>query len=493
MPHFSLQVAGRHAKHALLCCLLLIAGACVRAGETLAEFQGGSIERRDLRYLLRLYHGQQAEAESSTEEQDRLLRAYALQRIASQAAESAGLQNSAEFKRSQTILESRARLLAANLRLIESFADRKLKFYEMQFLLLAAAPTPGSSATRLQEAKDLLQQLDRIQDKDQEVEDLISRKTDQTTYRYLGGYIDPHCVSCQPNMLSFLTDKLKDAAEKKFVIVETPTAIYLIRKYREYEMEPDEVRQRYQSFYNRVNTVALRLTGGLSQAQRQQPEMQALLGQIMMPEAQRNEMAKQQAERIMVQEGRNPLNSRMMSLRETLPVELAPALQGESAAPFAALADDAMLFKVGDRIFTRGELRQRLKDAGPLTPEQELQALTNVILPEAVLAQDSEFASIEESDEYRFALEYYRCGALEQAYYQQELHPAAVTETQIVEWYNLRRQQSYANKSLAEVRASIRAQLENDERQRAIQELQQKLAEKYNLAVQRDRLKANVF
>lgn len=470
--------------------VVVFAAACSGGGEKLAEYEGGAVLRSDLRLLMRLYHGQQAERNASTEEQDRLVREYALQRIAAAAARKAGLEQDAEYKQSAQFLDDRARLLAANLRLGAEFPDRDLKFYEMQFLFLANPPGATEGA-RSAEGRELLAELEKLEGREQEIEDLIGRRTEHQRYRYNGGYLDPHCVSCQPDLLDFFTSPLKEAEEKKFILVERPEGVVLIRKFKEYEVNPDGVQRRYEAFYERSFAVARRLTGALSEAEKQNPQVQQLLQQLIMPEAQRKELAKMQAERISNQEGRNPLNGRLIELRDALKVKLEPAGTPQQSAGYDALPAEAALFRIGESAYTKKQLEERLQAAAPLTAEQKLQVLQNLILPIEMLARAEEFKGIEESAEFQFAREYYDSAALGQIYMRQQAKPAAVGEQQILDWYNLRRLQNYAGRSLGEVRGEIRAQLEMGEQQRVSQEVQQRLAEQAKLVVHRERLKAN--
>lgn len=483
------------ARRSLIAMLAIGAAAAgvVHCGDSrkLAEFEGGGVTRGELRNLMQLSFGPEAKDQATTDLQSRILTDYALLKIAADEARKLGLQNSPEFKERSYRLDDQARLAAFNYSLVNNLEERKFKFYELQFIMLSSTRNAAGQAepgSRTAEANDLIKEIESKNLDGEKLEDLIRDKTDQQRYRWLGGYLDPHCVSCRPDLMAFLTTAVKDAPEKKFVIVEQPDAVYILRKYREFEAEGADVEEVYGDFYTRVDGVAKRLTASLSAEERAQPFYQ----QILMSPDQRRELAKQQADRILRQESRSALNGLLQDLVTEKKVEFTALSQAQPNLNPADYTDDAVLYRMGDQPYTYGMLKKDLEGAPPsLDLPAQLQFMNTLLFPTRLLADNEDFKKIDGSDFYAWFKQLREDDALAGLYYDKQIQPRPVTDQEVAEWFELRRQTQYANKSLGQVQAEIRAQLEASERQKALEAVKARLSEERKLQILTDRLQAN--
>ena len=485
------QVVRRVTLGTLLCVPLLSTVACSGDGEVLASYDGGEVTRGELRSMFDMIFGPEAEAQATIDQQNQLITNYALMKIAAIEAKKQGLENAPEVKSRSALKEEQSQLFAYNTYLRDRAEDRELKFVEMQFVYLPIQRPQGGGDTsdaRNAEAEDLLVELNEIKDDPAKLEDLIYKRTEHQRYKWLGGFLDPHCVSCEPNPLNFLTGPLKDAEEGTFIKIQTPEAIWLVRKYREYERAINDLEDIFVNYHTRVKRIAESRRGSLPEAEKNSPVFQ----QIIMEEAAIQSLAEQQADRISRTETGNAMSTRLNTLREQKKLELLPPARPQGEPTEDQYTEGTALFTIDGKAFTFGDLNKELGEAaGEIPLTEKLQILNSLIIPLTLLEGESDFADVKGNDDYEFMLDLRGNEALAAAYYGKNQPQIDVTEAQIQEQYNIGRQNRFKGKSLAEVRDGIRSMLEGSQRQQAQMKVQGDLTQKYNLEIKRDLLKAN--
>lgn len=476
---------------ALLFSLLVFASACGGGGEVLSKYEGGEVTRAELRNMFAMIYGPEAKTQATIDQQNQLITNYSLMKIAAAEAKKQGLDSAADVRNRTVMKENQSQLFAYNTYLRDNVDDIELTFIEMQFVYLpvrASGADTDDSAAREAEATELIKQLNETRADPAALEDLIYQRTEHQRYKWLGGFLDPHCISCRPNPLSFLTDPLKEAEEGTFIQVKSPEAIWLIRKYRTYERSLDDLDGIFSDYHTKTMRIANSRKGQLPEAEQKAPIFQ----QIIMDEAAIVNLSKQQTDRLKRTETQNILTNILNEHRETKKLELLPPSRIQGEPSDANYQDGTALFTIGERTYTFGDLNKELGEAAAEVPlKEKLQIVNSLIVPMVLLEGESDFAAVKGNDDYDFMLQLRQNEALASAYYGKHQPELVVTEAQIAEQYNIGRQNQFKGKTLAQVRDSIRSNLEGSQRQAGQMKVQGELTQKYNLEIMRELLKAN--
>ncbi len=466
--------------------------ACGRSGEVLATYEGGQITRGEMRLMFEMIFGADAEQQATIDQQNQLLSNFAMMKLA--AAEAEGDENLAQsdaVKRRLVISERQAKLMAYNLKLQRGADDHEIEFYDMQFLWLSAK-RPGSDGSdpneRLAEAEDLVAQLNKIKDDQRAVEDFIRERSEHARYRWIGGYLDPQCTECRMNQTAFLTRPLKETEAGTFILTRTPDALWIIRKTKAYNRSLDSLTSIFEDYHRKTMRILERYRAELPEEER------SSLDRIRLDEARIEQLAQQQADHLRRNEGRGLLTSKLNALREEKNLEILPAAQPQTPPQPEDYTAETGLFKVGDDVFTIGDLDEVLGEyAEGVSLSEKIQITNSVIVATTLLKGESGFENIASSDEYEFVLDLQRSEALAQSYYEANMPEINIDDAQVRQQYEIGRQTRYKGKSFGEVRDNIRNMLEGQVRQQAVQEIQSKLSDKYKLKIEREKLEANVL
>ncbi|MEQ9362898.1 MAG: hypothetical protein RIF32_01565 [Leptospirales bacterium] len=478
-------------RFAALLGLLLLATACDRGGEVLATYEGGEVTRAELRNMFAMIYGPEAESQATIDQQNQLITNYSLMKIAALEAKKQGLDSTDDVRNRTVLKELQSQLFAYNTYLRDNADDIELNFIEMQFVYLpirASGDDTNDASAREAEAADLIKKLNEVKDDPAALEDLIYERTEHQRYKWLGGFLDPHCTSCRPNPLNFLTDPLKEAEKGTFIQIKSPEAIWLIRKYREYERSLDNLDGIFKDYHTRTMRIAKNRRGQLPEAEQNAPVFQ----QIIMDDAAIENLALQQTDRLKRTETNGILTNKLNDLRESKKLELLPPSRMQGEATEDDYKESTALFTIGERTYTYGDLNKELGDAADAVPfKEKLQILNSLIVPLVLLEDESEFAAVKENDDYEFMMQLRESEALASTYYGKNQPEVEISEQQIAEQYNIGRQNRFKGQSLAQARAAIRASLEGSQRQAGQMKVQGDLTQKYDLKIKRELLKAN--
>ncbi|MCR9144453.1 MAG: hypothetical protein NXI24_19600 [bacterium] len=468
---------------------LSLFAACGNGGEVLATYKGGEVTRAELRNMFSMIYGPEAQSQATIDQQNQLITNYSLMKIAAIEAREQKLDETDDVRNRTVLKKLQSQLFAYNTHLRNNADDVELSFIEMQFVYLPVrAGGADNTEARDAEAEELLAKLNEVKDDSAALEELIYQRTEHQRYKWLGGYLDPHCTSCRPNPLSFLTDPLKESEEGTFIKINSPEAIWLIRKYRAYERSLDDLDGIFENYHTRTMRIAKNRRGELPEAEQQSPVFQ----QIIMDEAAIETLAKQQTDRLKRTETNGILTNRLNDLRESKKLELLPPSRVQGEADPAAFQEDTALFTIGERTYTYGDLNKALGEAaGDVPLKEKLQILNSLIVPMVLLEDESDYQAVEGNDDYEFMMTLRENEALASTYYSKNQPEVKVSEEQIIEQYNIGRQNRFKGQSLGQARAAIRANLEGSQRQAGQMKVQGELTQKYDLKIMREKLEAN--
>ncbi len=466
----------------MLLLLLASGSACRRDGEVLAEWNGGNMTRREMRLLFQMFQGQDAAGAATVEAQDQTVRTYSLMKIAAEEAVKEGLDKDAAFLERMRLIDEQALLTAFENYLRANVSSQKYRMFDLQFLILSS-PDPKSLSQRKPEAEDLLNKLNAPNLSDTDIESIIQTKTENMLYRPLAGYLDPHCVSCTPNPLNYLTDPLDKVPVKKFILVETPTGLWLIRKVKEYEAGQDDLQDIFETFHKTSQRLVRKFMSGPDAA----GQNKQFYDRVVKSEQQIEEYAKEEAKEQIRRQSGTLFQSRLDSLRQKYKFVLEERGKPVEKLNQADYRDDTVLFTLDGKPYTYKTLREKAPPGAGI--DQQIQLLNGVLIPFELIKNEEDVVKARESDIFSFFKELNRYESLARVYFFKHQGDVTVPEEKIRQIYELRKNNEYSGQAYAAVRNGIMEQLRTEELQKRAQDMQSKLMEKYAVQIHRDLLK----
>ena len=162
----------------LLCFALSFCGSDV---QPLAEWEGGSITRQELKYTFQLL-GKPPKLDS----QEKVLEGLAVLKMSASESLRQGLADSPEFKTRSSLFERAAFVGAFEQFVAQETRKKKFRMMELQGAFLQDAATPK---TREEEALDFVKRLNAASEID--VIQMIAERTELRRYGVVGGYMEP--------------------------------------------------------------------------------------------------------------------------------------------------------------------------------------------------------------------------------------------------------------------------------------------------------------
>ena len=470
---------------ALLLTLLALTAACSDAGEELATFKDGSVDRGTMRTLFEISGGPDAASRASVDAQYGLLQNYSYMLLSAREARSAGMDKSKELARVPDMFDEQAALEAFNVRLKRDSSSQKFTMAEYQFLFLGRGGKPGDNARR-PEAEELLGRLNNnLSDRD--VEALIAERTERQRYKFLGGYMDPHCVSCQPDRLAFLSGPLQGAEKKKFVLAEDPSGFWLVREVARDEVSGDDLKGLFKDHHRKTMRIALRQV-----AQLPEQEQEQVRKRFVMDEKQIESMATNQAQAQVRREMGQAVQRRLEKIRKEKNLEVKDVAKNQNATERPA--DDAVLFSYEGGSYSYADFKKAIGEGAADEPfARQLGLLHGLLIPYILFDKfDPDFQDAKSSDLAEFLQTFRKNEQLARYYFSTKVREVEEPSAkEVKEWYDLRKESLYKGKSLGAVRATIVRQLTNTRRQERAQAIQKDLTNKFELKIFREKLKEN--
>lgn len=485
-PNRSYTTIARTALVALLLPALFL--SCKRDGQTLASYQEDAstrnITRGDMKKFLIATMGTLDAKKLTVAIQDEVLQNIAFVHVAALAGRKDKLDETDEFKRNQVMLDRRAMIAAFDLYLKLHADDHIYRMLEGQLLYLRKTPDQDRKA----EAEDLLKKLNASDDG--EVEKIMFASNENNRYKMQGGYLDPHCISCNPNPLSFLTDPIKDKEDRKFVLVDNEQGIFLIRNLRVREAKGKDLQKIFLESSRRAQLAIRKF-----HARSGEPEKKDEKKPGTMTDEEMKKQATEQADAQIRRETRTMLGGVMEEVKAKNAVTL-PETKNPAEAWKVAPPADTLLFKIGDREYRYADLKKELGDsptgsktAAPLTPMEEYMLAMQVLLPSELLMRSALYEDVKKSGEVEYVKQHYLEQLVANVYVTKATADIAISDADIQQYYELRRFNEFKGKALGQVKEQIRTQLLPEKRQAAFQDIKKKLFDTYKVKIERDKLK----
>jgi len=450
----------------------------VACQQDLATFKDGSVSREELRVIMEATGHSPADA--TIEIQDRTIQNIAFIRLAAREyAKPAG---------NAALNEAEALLATVSVLLKRQATEATFAMADYQFLFLGKqAPhdhKPGDDhrhdklpvLDRMAEAKALADRLNDPSLSDQDIEDIIYEKNEKQRYRFLGGYLDPHCISCKPNQLDFLSDPLAKAEKRKFQVIDSLDGYWIARLIEVNDLDADELTGAFEDYHRKVTRIALRHIAKLPEAQQKQMR-EGLMNQEMIEtlSARQAQAQIQRGTQAGIQDTLQELRSKHQFKPREIDIE--------------KLEDTTELYELEGKVFTYADLKPLLPEDST-HPGEHVQIMQSVLVPARLIKLDPRFKDVEKSPEYRFLLQLKGMESQARRYFASRMENLKVTEDDISDFYTLKKESDFAGKSLAQSRAEIENSLKSSRSAESMKKIRDELAAKYELRIHRDRLKA---
>lgn len=478
------------AAYNLLIIFFLIIGGltftgCSNDGQVLASYKGGNVTRGDFKRLLSLYQDPITLKNLTTKQQEDFIRNLVIMRIAAVAGREMGLEKTEEYKQKRSNFDVMTDLAAMDRYMKNKAMNESYKMVNLQFLFLKKDHKSSSGENRIGEAEDLLKKLNAWQS-DEEIERLIAQKSENPRYQKTGGYLDPLCESCTPNPLSFLTDQLNDVEVGKFVLVDEQRGYWMVRAVKRYTVNPGSLEKVFRDYYVKINNIQKHQ---LASEEGTDPKKKLQKNKEVKSVEQIEQMASRQAQGMIRRSTSTYFRDYIDQKKKEKNVELLPAAQmrnpGKESGP---LEDTTPMFKIGNKEYDFAWVKKHFENSPEADTNLMIQFMHRFLIIHELLKDEKEFTAAKNSSDYEYIRDLKNDEVYASLYVDQNRPDPVITEEDIENWYNLRKENQFKHKRLNEVKDQIRRQLESTKRREAMEQFQKDLQDKYEMKIFKDRL-----
>ncbi len=374
----------------LLLCFAL--SFCGNDSQPLAEWEGGSITRQELKYTFQLL-GKPPKLDS----QEKVLEGLAVLKMSASESLRQGLADSPEFQKRSVFFEKTAFVGAFEQFVAQETRKKKFKMMELQGAFLHDAATPK---TREEEALDFVKRLNAASEID--VIQMIAERTELRRYGVVGGYMEPLCSNCPMNPYVFLINPAR-RAEGKFISIPDSNGFWIVRKVREEEFADDDLVEEYAHYYRKIVPIGRHFV-------RELPEGNERLAlEVTIPADSDIAMtANQKAQAHLVREYRLAYENKLREKKAEHHFEAGP--NWNKSDQIANRAE--LLFKLDEKSFTLADFETEI----PESARDKGLILHQVLFPYLLLKDDSLADPVRKSEYFKFLLEWNRNTALSELY-----------------------------------------------------------------------------
>ena len=467
-------------------------------GEVLVSYKKGKIKgkitRSDLQRIMFLRYSSLRKDDITVKLQTSILKDYASAKLIRLEAPELGLLDDPEYREGTLLSDEKAKIAAYSYH-IQKKADKTMRFHfmEIQFLYLEKKKDdkgellPGGA--RVEEAERILQVLNDPKTSDTKVEEEIYKQSEHPRYRLVGGYLAPICTSCSDVPLKDIVEQLRVTVKGKFIKTSLPegSAVWLVRKVKEYEVKKQGISKYLEKYYKKAASIARKYTADLSPAEKSQ----SFIRQLLMDEKDIKSLAEGKMERLVSTEKRELLPNRLFEIRDKRNYSLNEIVGSESQI-VTAPSLDTVLFSVGSKTYSYAEVLERMggRDNAPKSFPEQMSLTRSVIIPVALLSNESFFEDVKKNPDYAFVRDYLESNILLLLHIKKRAGgEPKVTEQEILEKYNKDKDVLYSADSFAKVKDTVRRRLLRDKYDQVVDKIQKELYKKYNLEIKSDRLK----
>ncbi|MBW7858592.1 MAG: hypothetical protein H3C43_09960 [Leptonema sp. (in: Bacteria)] len=426
-----------------------------------------AITRGDLKKFIFASQGQIDDSQLSVTVQDNILQNISLLFSAAAAAKSESIDKTEAYTKNLVFMDRRSLISGFDLYLKMNGSSHKFTMMDLQILFLS----PNNS----DKADELLQKLNSAKN-DSEIQEIMFASNENEQYRVQAGYIDPFCISCAQNPLSDITDTLKDKTDKKFIKHESIQGVWLLRNLKVKEVTTSSLERVFIDFQLRAQKARNDYNQKLSSNK-----------VAVMTDDEIKAYAKDYASHQIRQETSNALRTEIDQLRQNHTITFNNNQSKEEK--WASIPEDtAIILSIDDTKYHYSDFKKEL-EGFDFNADQQFDLFIHIYVPSELLKKSKNYTTVAKSGQIEYIHQLYIQGLLAQLYLNQRLSKVTVTDEDIQQQYQLRQFNEYKGKSLAQVKDEIVLGLTQEKQQSAQVSIKQDLFKKYNVVIERDKLK----
>ncbi len=461
-----------------------------------------NVSREVLGWLSRLQMGPDGN-KPTLEAQQQILKSYLLSQMVENETKQAKLEETSDYKSNSFFLEEKASIAAFELALREENKDLKFDFIDTQWVILEKTnPSPSldkekkdkataekkTAQDRTKDADEIIAKLNAIPEKEEaKIEEQIFNVSENPRYKLQAGYLDPICLSCATNPIAEYSEQIENAPLNKFIKIETPNAIWIIRPLKKYNLKSSEIQSRIESHLRKVARVARTLSAKLVKSD----PAQAFVNEVILSQDKIEAQAKERSKWLIQKEKESYFYSYIYRLKKQNKLvfeetaKMKPELEKMKLSSFKK---EMVLYTLNQsEKFTYGDLLKKIepyaKDSFD-TPVKQMAIVHNLLMPYALLSKDKDFQKSKASALFPFVKKYIHQRLLTMAYFKAEREKVEVGSSEIKKQYEAEKVARFQSKPLSkELEKAIKDEIIQKKFGDWFNKQQESMATKYKLNI----------
>jgi len=495
-------------KLAYVCMALTIglftSNNCSGDSEILATFDGGTVKRGELNFVIEASKRGNGEPQTiNSDVQIKIIEGVALEKILLEDSLKSKKVNPDDLIKIENLVSD---FLKLNIYLRE-YMKKAMKQKPLEFVDLQIAIIRGEDgAANEKKADELLEKLSKASGK--EIDTLISESTDDIGRKPIAGKLEPFCVNCSANPLEDIIEEAKKTKIGKFVkFGKDSRMIYVVRILNTEKVNPARVAKYYSDVFTRFGKEAT--SYGLTHTDEQSKNAVAYFN-----DGNSEEKGKQFAGQMLKQFEQGLYQNELNRLKDVSGIVVNPLkpVFGPEQVNLKDFPADLVLYTAKDKTnYTWKDLETDFASVpGTLKSEykdEKAKIFDMVNLFQSTILQGKigknlpEVQKIASETAYRMQLDKMRVSlALKALQDEIKAVPVTVTEQQMKDTYEAGKLYAYSNEdpknpgnripqSYGQVRDRIKTELEGAQRNSFIEQKISGLKASYNLKIDPSRLK----
>ncbi|MDF3820120.1 hypothetical protein P3G55_09430 [Leptospira sp. 96542] len=489
----------------LLGLILLSFQNCSKDSEILATYDGGTVTRGELLFILEASKQPgQPEQPVGADVQANLLENIAIQKIILGDMVKSG-------KLSQADLDNVVETIGHSMILktyLDEYVKKNLKNSPMEFLEMQMALVRGEDpvATK-QKAEDLKNKLNKMSDS--EIAKEITSVTSDSNRKPVAGKLDPFCSNCAQTPFDPILKQLANIGTGEFITYsenDDSNIVYVVRALKKEKVHPERLpvylTKKFEAFQKEAEEYA-----------KANPDAESKQAIEYLTQGNQADKAREFSSMLSKQYEQGLYERESNRLREATGIVLATDLPNrlDQLDPKTFGADrvlyttkEGVSFKwielVAEYEKLPGILKREMKDekqrVGML-----LSILQSIIIPRKMAEASPEIADVKKTDSFRYQLEQLRWNVGLNVFTQEiSAIPLSITDEQVRDTYEAGKLYAYSEQSgdnprdrrpipFASVRERVKSDLEKSQRELIVKDKATEYKTTYNLLIANDRLK----
>ncbi len=472
---------------------LLILTSCSNEKEVLAELTNGDekirILRKDLKFVIDL--NQLERKEISVAIQNQVLEELAFLtagNIEYNSISNKQTELQKKAKKALALLDRKTFLNAMNYYLQEESSNFVYKMILMQAVFIRN----DRNLDRTKEAEDLVNQLNKAKD-EKEIEKIIFEKNENLRYKFLGGFVDPFCLNCGFNPISDITQPLMENKDKKFIMIQNPQGIWIVRNLEIKDVKQNQLKDLYEDYHKKTQFIARKFfenpgyTKNLDKHQVEQLKQQFLMDEKKITEFS-NELANHQSKFLK----RNILMNHINELKEKYKFKINKDFEQNFLQKNTQDWDYSIeIFELNKKKYLFQEFVDLIENENLMLKDFNKEELLNLFNQVYILSEILKLSPLAQKVDSIQGV--FKDLIIKQnhtnLYIAEQMNNINISNQELMNYYELRKNNEFKGQNFTQVREKIKNNLLTEKRQKKLNEIKQYLFKKYKVKIEKEKLK----